>query len=387
MRVLVLHSRYLSEHASGENRSVDDEVRLLREAGHTVSVWQPSVTDNRRSQVGRGLSAVWARSAAKTVRRLIGEHSPQVVHCHNLFPSLSPAVLREARGQGVPVLLSLRNHRLICLDGALLRDEAPCTVCVGRLPWRGVVHGCYRDSVLASGALATSLSVHRGVHSFDMVSRFLPVSEFVRDTHARAGFPSERMRIKPNFAWPSAVREGAGDYFLYLGRLSQEKGLATLLPALRESGHRLVVAGTGPDEADLRRAAPPSVEFRGVVDPANVPDLIRAARAVVVPSLCQEAFGRVVVEAYAAGVPVIASRTGGLPEIVEHNESGLLVDGGDRKGWYEAMERLLNDRESEQMGIRAFALWQRRYSPERGLAELEAAYEVALAGTTDGRRG
>jgi hypothetical protein len=151
LRILILHSRYLSGDASGENRVVEDEYRLLKEGGHDVLLWQPSPTDVR----GLGLlrtsaSAIWSRSAAQQVVNLVREHRSDVVHIHNLIPALSPAVIRGVAAEGIPVVVTLHNYRYMCLPATFLRDDRICEDCLGHVPWRGVYHRCYRGSALAS---------------------------------------------------------------------------------------------------------------------------------------------------------------------------------------------------------------------------------------------
>jgi glycosyltransferase involved in cell wall biosynthesis len=384
-RVLVLHSRYLSGDASGENRVVEDEARLLREGGHQVHTWTPSI----RATSGLGLvraagSVVWSRHAAAQVDGLISRFRPDVVHCHNLFPSLSPSILRVACRR-VPTVMTLHNYRLFCLPATLQRDDRVCEDCLGRrLLWPGVVHACYRGSTAASAALATSLSLHRAIGTFAEVSIYLAVSRFLMDKHVQAGVPASRIRIKPNFAWAMPRRQGPGDYFLYLGRLSREKGVDTLLSVWKEPQGRLVVVGDGPDGPRLRAMAPPDVEFRGAVPPAEVAEVLRRARALLVPSKWYEGEPRAVLEAYASGVPVIVSDIGGLPHLVEHDASGLVVPPRDERAWARAIERLQDDAEAERMGEGAWRAWSDRYSPEKALRELEAVYEDAMRRGTAG---
>jgi glycosyltransferase involved in cell wall biosynthesis len=378
MRVLVLHSRYLSGTSSGENRVVEDEVELLRAAGHEVRLWAPSPEDaGGASRPRLAARSVWSRSAVRRVARLAEEVRPDVVHVHNLYPMLSPAVLRTA---AAPVVVTLHNYRMLCLPATFLRDGRACEDCLGRLPWPGVVHRCYRGSASGSAALATSLGVHRLAGTFREVSGFLAVSEFVRDKHLEAGMDAGRIRVKPNFVAPLPRREGPGGDFLYLGRLSPEKGLDRLVGQWRDIPGWLVVVGDGPDRARLEAAAPNSVEFRGAVPPDQVGGYLARARALVLPSICYEGAPRTVVEAYAAGVPVIANRNGALPSVVSDGVTGLLVDPAGPGGWRDALARLGDDALSARLGEGAFAAWHSRYSPEQGLADLEAAYTAVMAG-------
>ena len=380
MRILVLHSPYLSGPASGENRIVDSETRLLREAGHEVSLLTPArLAGQPGGSLREGLVAIWSRAATERVRRLIGEKRPDVVHCHNLFPALSPAVLRSAHDAGVGVVVTLHNYRLLCLPATFLLHGEVCERCLGKLPWRGVIHRCYRHSVAGSAALAVSLGLHRGLGTFDCADLFLAVSGFVRDKHVESGFAAERIVVKPNFAPGVARREGAGRYFLYAGRLAPDKDVDGLLEAWGSvGGARLVVAGAGPDEDRLRARAPAGVDFRGLVPPAEVRALLADARALILPSLSYEGAPLSVVEAYAAGVPVLANAIGALPEVVEDGISGILVPPRDPAALAGAVRRLADDVESERLGEGAWGLWRSKYTPERALEALEAVYQQAL---------
>lgn len=374
-----MHSRYVSSAASGENRVVEDEVRLLREAGHDVRLFSPAPrVSTRRELLRTAMEAVWSKTAARETRDLIRQHRPDVVHFHNLFPALSPSVLRAATG-GAPILATLHNYRLLCLPGTFLRRGQICELCLGRVPWPGFVYRCYRGSLAGSGVMATSLSVHRVLRSFDVPQRYLAVSEFLRFKYLQAGFPPERVLVKPNFAWPAPRRQGPGEWFLYLGRLSSEKGLSVLFKAWRPSLGRLLVAGDGPEADRLREVAPAGIEMLGFIAPADVSSLLSGARALVVPSIWYEGHPRGILEAYAAGVPVIASRIGALPEAVEEGSTGFLVPPNEPVALRQAMERLLDDSVSKGLGDGAWKLWGDRLTPQHGLAALEEAYRDAMA--------
>ncbi len=377
MRILILHSRYLSGSASGENSVVRDEERLLKEAGHEVVTWTPA-PGPEVSHARLGSRAIWSPAALRHVRDMIGQHRPQILHCHNLFPMLSPAVLRAARDGDSRVVITLHNYRMFCLPATCLRDGEICELCLGKVPWRGIVYRCYRGSLPGSAALAASLSLHRAIGSFDQVSQFLPVSRFVFEKHVQAGLASDKMFIKPNFCWPQSRRAGAGEYFLYVGRLSREKDVRTLLEAWRSIHAPLILAGDGPDRHALQDMAPAEVVFRGRVDPSEVTQLLTGARALMVPSRWYEGAPRSVIEAYAAGVPVIATRFGALPEIVEHGVSGLLVPPGGTDAWVEAVETLMDATTAARLGEGAFDRWARLHSPDSGLEGLERAYRAAL---------
>jgi glycosyltransferase involved in cell wall biosynthesis len=321
---------------------------------------------------------VWSTDAVREVRRLVRERKPDVLHVHNLFPALSPAVVRAGAAEGVAVVATLHAYRLLCLPANFLRDGNVCELCLGRLPWRGVVHRCYRGSVPASASLGASIGLHRLLGSFGRVALFLAVSDFLRSKHLAAGFPAERVVVKPNFADAMPRRAGPGEYFLFLGRLAPEKDVRTLLAAWEQVDARLLVVGDGPDGPELRRAVPAGVEFRGHVPAEEVPALLNRARALVLPSLSYEGCPRSVLEAYAAGVPVVANDVGALPEHVVHEVTGLTVPPRDPRALAAAVGRLSSDEESERLGEGAQRAWAERFSPQRSLESLEAAYRTAL---------
>jgi glycosyltransferase involved in cell wall biosynthesis len=375
MRILILHSRYASGPVSGENRVVDDEAELLTSAGHNVHVWAPMLESiGPREILGAAVDAVWSRRAVRIVRSLVRSFRPDVVHCHNLFPLISPAAIRAA-AENAPVVVTLHNYRLLCLPATFVRGGVPCEACLGRLPWRGVRYRCYRDSLPGSGALATSLVAHRALGSFDRVSLYLAVSDFVRKKHVEAGLLQPgRIRVKPNFVWPQERRRGPGSYFAFVGRLSADKGIGELVDAWRVIPAPLILVGAGPEQHALEQHLPKNVTMRGAVPPSEVADVLGGARALVFPTRAYEGAPRAILEAFASGVPVIASGVGALTELVEDGESGLLFNSLRAPQIAAAATRLLEDDESERMGEAAWHSWRTRYSPERGLAELEAAY-------------
>jgi glycosyltransferase involved in cell wall biosynthesis len=384
---LIAHSRYASGDASGENRVVEDERALLERAGHEVVALTPVSTPTSRGDLlTLATSAVWSRSTVRQLRELQAQFRPEVVHFHNLFPRLSPAALSTAAAGGAAVVVTLHNYRLLCPPSTFLLHGEPCERCLGKVPWRAVAHACYRGSRAGSAALAASLTLHRGLGTFDAVDSYFAVSQFVKSKHVQAGFDADTIVVKPNFVPPAPRREGPGRYFLFLGRLSSEKGVAELLEHWRRIDAPLLVVGDGPELQRLRALAPPSVEFRGAIPGSEVGEVVAGARALVVPSRAYEGAPRVVTEAYAAGVPVIGVRAGALPELVEDGVTGRLAGLADSSAWEAAARSLLDDAETLRLGRSAYEVWRRRYSPEAALGALERGYADAQRRRSQGRR-
>jgi glycosyltransferase involved in cell wall biosynthesis len=372
VRILILHSRYLSGPVSGENRVVDDELTLLREADHDVRLWAPS--PEGISNLKAGLATIWSSSASTTMRRLTDSFEPDIVHVHNLFPMLSPAVLRA----DIPIVMTLHNYRYSCLPGTFYLDGRVCEDCLGRVPWRGVVRRCFRDSTRASLALAGSLTIHRAIGSFENVDLFLAVSAWIKRKHAEAGLASRKIVVRTNFAQPVELRDGPGEYFLYAGRLAPEKGLDLLVRDWSSDLAPLLVAGDGPELQRLRGVASSNVRFLGGLPGKEIARLLRNSRAVVVPSRWYEGAPRSIIEAYATGVPVMASAIGAIPEVVANGRSGFLLPPEDRDSWLSAARRLMDDDESERLGRGAFEVWKEAHTPQRALEQLESAYLRAI---------
>lgn len=379
MKVLQVHCAYTQP--GGEDAVVAAEADLLRAAGHEVT---SHVVQNRSGAGGAGALALapWNPMAARRVAALARDVRPDVAHVHNTWFSLSPSILRALTAAGIPVVLTLHNYRLVCLNGQLLREGAPCEDCVGRMPWPGVRHRCYRGSTAQSGVVAVTTAVHRvGGTWARHVSTFLVLSTFARDRLARGGVPPERIVVRPNWVpdpGPRVVAPSASHDVVFLGRVSPEKGLEPLLDTWRARppvGLRLCVVGDGPDRARLEAGAPASVTFLGRRPPAEVYELLRSARALVLPSVWYEGQPLVVLEAMAAGLGVTATALGALPETI--GDAGQLVPLGSGPRWEAALARLEDDAFVDTTGALARARYEDRFWPDAGLTSLLEAYEVA----------
>lgn len=392
-RVLQVHTRY--RQPGGEDLVVEAERQLLEEAGVEVRQVIFDNSDLRESESLAGdlklaASAIWSRSAARRVRTAIVAGRPDVVHVHNTFSAASPSIYAAAGYAGVPVVQTLHNYRLVCPAAVAFRDGRACTDCVA-LPIAvpAVVHACVRGSRAQSAVAAATLAVHRALGTYDRRIRlYLALTEFQRELLVRGGFPARRIRVIPNFLEPDPGEgTGARSGVLYIGRLSVEKGIATMVATAAEVPGTIRVAGDGPLAPSVRDAPPGSITFLGRLERARVQAEVRRALAVVLPSTWFEGFPLVVLEAYAAGTPIIASRIGSLAEIIEDRETGLLVRPGDASDLAAGIRWAIDHpAEMHQMGINARQRYEARF---RGAAHLEALHEAyaAVAGAGPGREG
>jgi glycosyltransferase involved in cell wall biosynthesis len=387
MRVAMLHNRYRSGQPSGENNVVDQTADFLRRSGHVVELYAQNSDDiaqlNRKDRALLPFRSVWSFGSERDLTFRLQNSRPDIVHVHNTFPLFSPSVLRAAHRQDLPIVATLHNFRLMCANGVLQRDGGPCESCVGRIPWRGVVHGCYRDSKVQSLPLAAGITVHNALRTWQRyVTTLVAPSEFVRARYVAAGFDADRIVVKPHAVQHSGpVRLGAGEAVVFLGRLTEEKGFADLLRAWDSSLGELVVVGDGPlrAEADARAQRDPSVRVLGELPWSDCMDVLRSARLVVVPARSYETFGLVVIEAFAHGVPVVASRIGALAELVDDGETGALAAPGDPDDLRKALGLLTDPATSIAFGERARQVYLDRFTPERDLAATERIYSDAIA--------
>ncbi|MFE1425576.1 glycosyltransferase [Streptomyces fungicidicus] len=400
MDVLVVHNHYASAQPSGENKVVDQEVALLRSAGHRVEVFERRSDDiaarSLPSKAALPLLVPWNPAVRRELAARLRAGRPDVVHIHNVFPLLSPAVLAACADAGVPAVATLHNYTQICPPGTLQRDGRPCTECVGATPLPAVRHGCYRGSRLATVPLAVSLSANRR-RWWTGVERFLCISAAQRDVLVRAGMPAERLAVKHNFVpEPGVRRTGAGEHLLYLGRLAEAKGVRLLMAAWDELaaaggvGVPLVIAGTGPleDEVTAWAAGRDDVRYAGLYDTDRCRRAIAGAVAVVAPSTWLEAFGLVAVEAMAAGVPVVAAGHGAFTELVEDGGTGLLHRPGDAASLASRIRRITAEEDrNREMGRAARRRYERGFSPAVGLERLLEEYRTAIAGRSALARG
>ena len=379
LRVLVAHSFYRL--SGGEDRYVTDQIELLRHR-HVVELLR---RDNDDLPGGAATLAqmTFSRTQERAVAEVVRGFGPDVVHLHNAYPSLGPAVHRAAGRLGVPLVMTVHNYRLRCPNGYMFTEGGRCTRCEGGAYFNAVMHRCFESRAQAAG-YATALWIHRfALDLADRVDLFIAPSEFVGRRLLGWGLPPERVAVVPHPTILRPATTAPGDYGLYVGRLSPEKGLDLLLDALRAAGDPpFKIVGGGPLlerlEARAHAIGLVGTEFTGHVSSDDVGGLLAGARFVVVPSLWEEVAGLAALEAMAAGRALLVADSGGLPELVRDGE-GLSFPAGDAQALADGITRLLGDAElCAAAGERGLARARSEFSPERHLEGLESAYRRVL---------
>ncbi len=379
MKILMVHNAY--QYQGGEDSVVDSEVTLLRRFGHEVVEYRRS--NNELAQMGRVQAVadtLWSRRTVKELGFILHSEQVQVIHAHNTFPLISPSLYWAAARAGVPVVQTLHNFRLLCPQAMLLRDGRVCENCVGRMPLSGVLHACYRGSRAQTGAVSAMLVLHRGLGTWARkVDRFIALNKFCRTKFIEGGLPPERIVVKPNFvdlpAPPPQERRG----LLFVGRLSLEKGTAVLVDAAQSlAPGSLRVAGTGPQAESLLRV--PAIDSLGTMGASQVTTEMVRSVALVMPSIWYENFPRTLVEAFACGLPVLASRIGALAELVEDGVTGLHFDPGNAADLASTMQwALAHPERMAEMGRNARQLYEQRYTGDANYLQLMEIYRSVIS--------
>ena len=351
----------------------------------TTSPNSSSTIPTRRRGAAAALAvSAWNVGAARRLQQVVEQHQPTVAHLHNSWFSITPSILPVLRRAGVPVVMTIHNYRLMCANALLLRDGEPCQRCVGTHPWHAVRYGCYRNSRLQSAFAAASIAVHSARGTWvDGIARFLALTPFVADRLAVAGIPADRITIKPNFVSDPGERAdppSRSRTVLFAGRLTSDKGPGLLVDAweaARPSELELLIAGDGPLRQALEDRAVPGVSFLGAVGNDELRARMLSARAVIFPSVAYEAQPMTILEGFAAGTPVLASRRGAAESMVGALPSGdgWLVEPGSTTAWAQALGGLTDDDERVDLaGADARAAYLASHTPAQGLAGLESVY-------------
>ena len=384
IKILLAHNRYLI--SGGERQVFESERSMLRENGHEVEEY---VQDNERvAELGRVRTAVrtiWSGETYKNVKYKLKKGHFDIIHVHNFFPLISPSIYYAAQAQGVPVIQTVHNFRLLCLNGFLYRNGAVCEDCIGRIPLPGVKHACYKDSHGGSATVAGMLSFHRAIKTWNrMIDTYIALTEFSRNKLIEGGLPGNKISIKPNFiARDPGLGTGRGDFALYVGRLSPEKGIETLLSAWRNLDEPipLKIAGDGPLRNMVSEAAEtiPAVEYLGRVDNNQVLHLMQEAMLLVFPSEWYENFPVTIIEAFAAGLPVIASNLGNTATLIQDRQTGLHFKPGDAGSLALQVAWLAQNSDArKRMRLAVRKTYEQEYTAQSNYQQLRAIYERAI---------
>jgi glycosyltransferase involved in cell wall biosynthesis len=391
MKILLVHNTY--REPGGEDVVFEQEHELLVRAGHQLFIYQRSNHEamdyHGLEQINLVKDIVWREKTKLEIALLLRQHKPDLVHVHNTFMMISPSVYDACQDAGVPVVQTLHNYRLLCPAGVFFRNGQTCEECVTHNLLRGVRYGCYRGSRSATATIALMLAVNRMRRAWlDKIARYITLTNFARQKFVIGGLPANRVCIKPNFLHPDPGKNsGTGEHIVFVGRLSQEKGLSTLLDAwqLIRPAPPLHIIGDGPLRTRLETQAVErglsSITFQGRLARNQMLELLRSARLVVLPSNCYENFPMSIAEAFACGLPVVCSRRGAMEEIVADGRTGLHFTPGDPGDLADKIKWAWSHAQQvDEMGREARQEYETKYTAERNYSILMEIYQQAIVG-------
>jgi glycosyltransferase involved in cell wall biosynthesis len=384
----MVHNSY--QQRGGEDAVFEQETEMLKAGGHDVEVYFRSNTEikdySRTQRALLPLRTIWAADARADLARLIRNHRPEVVHVHNTFMLISPAIYGVCKSLGVPVVTTLHNYRLLCPSSNFFRAGSICEECVEHSLLRSIRYGCYRESRSATATVAAMLAFHHAKKSWTGSDCLIALNEFARNKFISCGFPAEKLVIKPNFVDPdpgagTGVRSGA----VFAGRLTEEKGVRTLLSAweLLPRTMHLTIIGDGPLKSELMARAlavkMPNIHFTGSMKRPDVLEAIKKASFVVFPSEWFESFPLALLEAYACATPLIASNVGAVGEIVKDGVSGFLYSPGDVEQLAALVKNVYYDSALlNEMGLKGRQLYLTKYTAAQNQSLLLEIYERCI---------
>lgn len=389
MKILQVHNEYIN--SGGEEVVVANEKDLLIEHGHMVQQWilkNSSLKNlNPKKKVELALQSIWSHQSYVVTKEKLLDFSPDIVHVHNTIPQITPSVFSACQELKVPVVQTLHNYKLICPGSNFYRSEGICEDCLGKpFPHPALIHGCYRNQrdYLSTTFHVAGLAFNRLKGAYNQeIDQYIALSNFAREKFIEGELPAHKISVKPNFI-NSNIEVGShtGNYALYAGRLIPQKGLHTLLKAwtLLKKPIPLKIAGRGPLENLIAQDLPSDVEYLGSLSREHLLEVMRNATVLIFPTEWYEVFGLVLIEAFATGMPVIASRIGGVPEIVEEGESGWLFTPGDPHDLAQTVHSAwLDQNEIKRRGHLARTKFENHYSQQKNYEALMDIYARATS--------
>lgn len=384
MKIVLIHNFY--QQFGGEDAVALAEQRLLEQHAEEVVVYSRHNDDIKSygvtAKVKFGLETVFSQRTNQEIRELIQRWKPDVAYVHNVFPLISPALYHALYALGVPTVQVVHDFRFLCPNGWFYTQGRICERCKSGQYWNAVRYRCYRGSYLLSALYAATIGGNRLAGILDKITAFICLTEFAKQKLLEVRIPEEKIFIRPNFldATTTTPTPGKGHSVVYLGRLSAEKGVWTLVRAFEQLPEvSLKIVGTGPLEAALkdyvRERNLTNVHFVGFKQGEEKWAVLQDSMCTIVPSEWYENFPVVVLEAYAAGKPVIGSNLGSLPYIIEKDRSGLLFEAGNSADLTDKVRELLRSpAKRADMGNYARTLVDNKYSPQQSYQTLKAIF-------------
>ena len=383
MKVLLVHNEH--GRPSGEEVIVQCIKNLIEENGHQVIYYIRSSAEISEMPFGNFnafISGIYSRESRKILKNLLVKHQPDVVHVHNLFPFISPSILPICRKLRFPVVMTVHNYRLVCPNGLHMRSGEICMKCASGHEYWCVLRNCERNLFKSIGYAFRNWFARKRRFFLDNVTIFVTLTQFQRQRLLAEGFPADRITVIPNMASSKDKEQNAryGSFVGFIGRISPEKGIQTFMDAASKCADiSFKVAGSYDRMPHLLASPSSNFDFVGHLSHEKLDEFYKAVRMIVLPSICFEGFPMVLAEAMLYGKPVICSRIGGLPEIVEDGKTGLLFESADAEDLSVKIRYLWNRPDlCRKMGHEGRKKALREYSPKKYYKRLMEVYQKAI---------
>jgi glycosyltransferase involved in cell wall biosynthesis len=378
-KILIIHNKY--QQYGGEDSVVAEEEKMLRQYGHVTQLYtKDNQIVDRMSKLSLLANTLWSRNTTKEVGQILEASKPDVVHIHNTFPLVSPSVYWEINKQGIPIVQTIHNFRLSCLQAMFLRKGSVCEKCLGKFPWRGIVNRCYRDSMASSTVLAMMLQLHRMIGTYgNKINAYIALNKFCKNKLIEMGIQENKIYIKPNFIESKNNDdniENDGNP-LFVGRLSKEKGIDLLADVITNMPNRQFdIVGSGPESDTLENI--PNAIMHGKLSQNKVQQMMKKAPFLILPSIWYENMPMTLVEAFANGTPVISSRIGALIELIDDGNTGLHFKLGSSDDLRKKITwALINKDQMKNMGNNAKKVYLNKYTRDINYHQLIDIYKKA----------
>ncbi len=337
---------------------------------------------------------IYSIEAKRKIKQLIKDTKPDIAHLHNVYHHISPSILSVLKKYNIPIVHTLHDYKLICPNYRLFTQGAVCERCNTYRFYQAIIHKCLNKSLFASSLACLEMYLHRGFHIYEKnVDAFIVTSKFVKDEMIKFKVSPKKLNLIPYFLNLDEFKPNYSHepYFIYLGRLIEEKGVKVLINAMQilnskkfSFDFKLYIVGTGPQEKELKRYVKDNkinnIEFLGHKSGNELKDIVQKAMFCVVPSVWYEPFGQVVIESYAYGKPVIASNLGGITELVIDGQTGLLFKPRDVNDLANKIGFLINNKERIlEMGRQGREMAESKFGKEKHYTKLMEVYQRALS--------
>ena len=381
MKVLIVHNFYKVR--AGEFSVLKNEIKLLKDNGNEVITFYK---DNKNiksfySKVIYFLRIVYSKNIFKEFDYYLKQNKPDVIHVHNFFPIMTPAIFFAAKKNNIPIVHTLHNYRLICPTATLMHNNRIYEKSIINSPFSTIIDKVYRNSYLGTFALARMISYHKKYNTWDtQVDKFIALTNFSKSKFIDANFLSDKIEIKSNFVFdmydPDSDKK---EYALFVGRISEEKGIRYLIKAWKKIDYKLIIAGTGPLENFVKSQLNEKIIFLGKQNKEEIRSLMNAASFLVIPSIWYEGFPMVILEAYSAGLPVLGSRIGSIEEVVLDNITGLHFEPNQSRDIVKKVNTIIKDRELlKKISKNARKEYLEKYTPSKNYDILKNIYNSVI---------